>query len=166
VNYGQAKYIKHPIDNGFDGVFPDLSFLKGTEILNIGWLDVKDGLNKLAIDYEDSDDHMRVVFVYTDRVFCIEWHGMIGEKNKKDVLKEKILDAMNILNMMDNYFVDTTNGLTFKDVGGNTVLHMTNDDIIMAGIEDKVRESKNKIADADDNDVYKIVMGLDWFSGT
>lgn len=169
MNYEAADYRKNPILNGFGGEYPDLSFLKGKQIVNIGWLAGNTNISiSLAIDYLDNTDKntKRVVFGYSDLGFYIVWQGYVGVKTRKDLLKERLAKEINNLEDLDFYSVDMTNGFTITDKDGNIVLDLTDEETILAGVKNKILNSKKKIADAEDEDVYYIIMGLDWFSGS
>jgi hypothetical protein len=75
---------------------PDLSFLKGKQIINIGFINgkVEGGL---AIDYIDDKENKRVVLGFNDLGMWKEWVGVVGKDSDEDKLKQKIGAAWNKL---------------------------------------------------------------------
>jgi len=72
-----------------DDFSDDLVQLEGKRITKVGFLPkVDDG--GLSIDYVDGEVKRRIVFGYTELGVWIYWHGVVGEPNFEDLLKERI----------------------------------------------------------------------------
>lgn len=136
----------------------DTNFLHGKRIVRTGHVLSKEG--GWTIDYMDGPRLMRVVFNYNDLGLWIEWQGEVGKLSKEDILRDRLSEFLYSIGD-NNYVVDMTGErLVFLDKDDKIVFSMSQEDIKMAGIEERIRECPEKILDYGDKMFSNICMSM------